>query len=389
MKSFKIQTLTLFLLLCSVFKTNAQFSIPLAQDNFEEVIEFLEINYGEQIEIGLPEVIAYLEELLYSGEISEECRAPEPQISSYDYEHMTFSWEEIPDVEYYETRSLNLNTGESTEDATDVPEKTYYYSEDLYLFAFSSKCIDGKSKFNLIIVDKDVMFQLPPEVWPCDCDNPTPIIFRVSSNPNPTIHTSLFMDWHTDCPVFNKHLMTVNSAGFNANVHIVYNPIPTPDDIYIQKICSNGISNYSNYPGEPGKYRLQFHANGMMINLEDTNISSSNVSTYACACNSIGLRFGEETTESSADRNENITLFNYQNPINETLELSLQITEESEVSLQLYNQLGEIVAEKPRRTDAPGIHRYRIDVAHLPAGLYTAVAKIKDEQRSFIIAKAN
>jgi hypothetical protein len=67
---------------------------------------------------------------------------------------------------------------------------------------------------------------------------------------------------------------------------------------------------------------------------------------------------------------EYMLLQNYPNPFNSTTTIRYGLPQESQVTLIVYNTLGQQVAELEKENIAAGFHEVRFGAANLPSGMY-------------------
>lgn len=77
---------------------------------------------------------------------------------------------------------------------------------------------------------------------------------------------------------------------------------------------------------------------------------------------------------------------NYPNPFNPTTELRYTLDHASEVTLAIYDQLGNMIQSIHKNNEAAGAHAVRVDLSGYPSGVYYAA--LKDDSRSTRIKMA-
>jgi uncharacterized lipoprotein YddW (UPF0748 family) len=80
---------------------------------------------------------------------------------------------------------------------------------------------------------------------------------------------------------------------------------------------------------------------------------------------------------------------NYPNPFNPTTTISYTLDRASEVSLRVYNVLGQMVSELVGERQAPGVYSVAFDAASLPSGTYLYILETGDQRaaRSMVLLK--
>jgi len=74
---------------------------------------------------------------------------------------------------------------------------------------------------------------------------------------------------------------------------------------------------------------------------------------------------------------------NYPNPFNPTTTITVAVAEESRITVDVYNILGEKVATLLNDQLAPGYHQVRFDAGRVASGLYVYRMSVNGGQRSF------
>jgi hypothetical protein len=70
------------------------------------------------------------------------------------------------------------------------------------------------------------------------------------------------------------------------------------------------------------------------------------------------------------------------NPANEQANFTLQLTEQKEVNITLYNSVGQEVGASVTTTGSTGENKIAMPVADLPEGVYFAIVSLNGEQVS-------
>lgn len=95
-----------------------------------------------------------------------------------------------------------------------------------------------------------------------------------------------------------------------------------------------------------------------------------------------------EQPTSVSFENQSVTSFkleqNFPNPFNPTTNIEFSLTEKSDVSLIVYNSLGEKISELVNGNMESGHHNVIFDAAELPSGLYIYQMVTKGNNKSFV-----
>lgn len=110
-----------------------------------------------------------------------------------------------------------------------------------------------------------------------------------------------------------------------------------------------------------------------------------------CSNNHENSRPGRGTIEESPviSIQENFSMVqNYQNPFSTITIIRYTLTEDAQVSLEVYNNLGQKVAQLEKGKLSAGYHQARFDAAKLAAGIYLyRLQAVNAENKQFVINK--
>lgn len=404
MKILKSQTFTLCLVLLSLLfsiSLKAQSlhpNITLSYESLDDVVAYIESTYdATTMGISISELEFYLSTLLDAQEIDESISIPEPSVVNNDM--LTFSWNPIPDATYA-IDHMNLTTGATEHEEIDGTEINYFMPNDLHLFVFSARFGQVSSLYSIIIVDKDLMGPIPNPVSNCDCLNENSLGFLAPFNSpyNHVSSASRFFWSNGTCDQYDKYLIRINSSAYYAEIHLVRDHTTTiPRVVFIQEGCSLNCSRTHNplYPGHPGKYFLNFIPTGVEVHFTDSVLAQqATVTSSICQC-SEGNPNGSEEDRFPSNRQKQedddlvATSFFYQNPINEQMQLSLQLKKPSVVQVQFFDISGRQIKHWQSAQQSEGVQQFSINTSDLPSGLYTCTATVNDKQMHFKIVKAN
>ena len=372
----------------------SQTAFSVEPETLQEALEYIESAYGEQIEIGMDEISAFLSDAINEDDYSQDCTSPEVAITEYDLDFITFSWDApLVDVAYFEHRSLNLYTGENEYNTTDEGEATYFISSDFYLFLFNSVCTnEKKSKVQIIIVDKDVMFELPPDDRGCDCRDPT-IVSLIKQPMPPGIPGPILgfaqAPWNSKpaCQV-TKYIINIddiNHSGYEASAYILHNPNHSPEKVYLHTFCSTNFFSPNPYninPGDIGKYHLEFN-NNIRVNIEDASIMQNAIITLStCECES------DSRSEIAVREIQNVDFkVTCENPVYDQISLKVNLQKADKLSVQLFDVFGQAIVPGIFENKATGSHRLKIPVSQLSSGIYTCLVKSGNQTKAIKIIK--
>ncbi len=400
MKTLRKQTVILLILLCQWgINLQAQSILPLEQGNLPDIVEFILTQYEGQVEISPEDLEFYLSMLLENGYASDECPPPFPSIGGYSNNNILFYWTQLP-VSSYTINSLDLVTGSTNQYNTSIPEISIFSSQSLNLYAFNSECPEGRrSRYNIIIVDEDMLIQVPPEASGCQCDqwstlNTTQVLYPFNPNPNPANpnpHTGFRALWTYNCASIDSYKVDIDGTSFSSEMYFAQDFSSLPMTYYLNNLCSSEEFDENDlYPGPDGEFHLSFDGSGFFINIEtpNWNAQTSTVTVSYCPC----LPKRNETIgsyENSTPENTVFTLSNFQNPVKNTLSIQFHLSQASIVDIQLFDALGQQVGHSLNLQKGAGQHDIQTDISDLPAGLYTCVIRSGAQLESFKIAKAN
>lgn len=377
---------------------NAQSILTLDLENFDEAMEYFEVNYGNQMQIPLEELAEYLLNQLTEMEISEDCSPPETEITQIETEYIAFQWEEVPNVEKYQTNYINLHTGESGNYTSDAAEVEFDILEGLYLFGFQSLCeaeANTTSSMNIIIVDKDIMFNGPTEVRSCNCPNPTvhniPIVTSTASGILPTAS----MYWSYSCDNISKYkvnVQTTTGVPYESEFVMAHEYTSIPEQVYFLPMCFIDFTASTESPvffGDAGQYFVSFNS-GSKFTLHFTDLalaSKAIVEVQHCEC-------------SSSTRNENNALNDElsspqktkasPNPFQNEFKIEYNLTQAGKVHFELLNTLGQSVFSETIVQTSPGNFLYQPEsLHHLPSGIYTIKVEKESSRETLKLIKTH
>jgi hypothetical protein len=78
---------------------------------------------------------------------------------------------------------------------------------------------------------------------------------------------------------------------------------------------------------------------------------------------------------------------NYPNPFNPSTTIEFSIPEMSNISIEVYNVIGELVASLVNQTLDAGYHRFNFDASNLPSGTYVYQLKANGQNGTFVETK--
>ncbi len=381
------------LLLFSNIPLFAQAPFILEPENINEVLEHIEEAYGSQIEINLDEINVFLTEAINANNYSGNCQTPETNIVEYNPELIAFEWDTpLDDVIYFEHRSLDLYTGATEYGITDEGYAEYNISSGFYLFLFNSVCPNQKvSKANIIIVDKDVMLNGPPELQSCNCKTPIQISLTKSpappGSPWPILGYAQFSFPNTPSCAITKYIIDIDdvTTSYEASAFFVHESNTSPQNIYIHPLCSNNlnlISGTSLYAGDPGKYHLEFNSN-IRINIEDPDImASGKIELTRCKCRRTRI-FEEQVFKKRFESK----VLKYQNPVKDDLTIDVTLAQSGSIKLQLLDLFGKPISNIVLNNREQGIHQIKIPMSHLASGIYTCTIEHNNHPETIKIIK--
>ncbi len=82
-----------------------------------------------------------------------------------------------------------------------------------------------------------------------------------------------------------------------------------------------------------------------------------------------------------------VLLQNYSNPFNPSTTIGFSIPQTSDVSIEIYNVIGEMVASLVSRTLEAGYHQINFNASNLPSGTYIYQLKTNNQSGTFVDAK--
>lgn len=390
--------LILFILFSSYARS--QTSILVDPSVLPEVVAYIEETYGEQIEINMDEVYDFLSAAINDGNYSEECDYSTVDISENEFDYLAFSWEApLEGVEYFEHRSLNLYTGNSTYTSTDEGEAIYSISSGFYLFLFNSICSSRQSSAaQIIIVDKDVMLNGPPALRNCICNTPSIVNLPIHSGPpllpNSNNTTNLILGnaqlpWspNPNCTL-NKYIINIDDPNNNyeASAFILHDPLHTPALVYLHPTCSQNLyipSSTNLNAGDPGKYFLEFTSSNIMVNVQDLSIvQNGKIDVSICKCDVSG-----RTDQTSLDQGINNFAVSYLNPISDQMSLKIELPDAAEISFQFWDMLGQSIGLDRSENRAAGSNLFEFSTMHLSPGIYNGLIKCGNQSEVIKIIK--
>jgi len=78
---------------------------------------------------------------------------------------------------------------------------------------------------------------------------------------------------------------------------------------------------------------------------------------------------------------------NYPNPFNPSTTIEFSIPQTSNVSIEVYNVIGELVASLVNQSLGAGYHRFDFDASNLPSGTYVYQLKATGQNGTFVDTK--
>jgi subtilisin family serine protease len=82
-----------------------------------------------------------------------------------------------------------------------------------------------------------------------------------------------------------------------------------------------------------------------------------------------------------------VLLQNYPNPFNPSTTIGFSIPQSSDVTIEIYNVVGELVSSLANKTLEAGYHNVNFDAANLPSGTYVYQLKAVGQNRTFVETK--
>jgi len=148
--------------------TTAQTSFNVNAGNYDDFVESLYQLYGDEIQLPRQQVLGLFQAWFDQLTRSEGCLPPEPTIIKQDATSISFDWDPISTNKYH-IGYLNLSGGSSMAQNISADHFTFANLElGLHMFFFLSYCSDYSLSANIVIVDKDVLFDSDGNDL-CDC----------------------------------------------------------------------------------------------------------------------------------------------------------------------------------------------------------------------------
>ena len=148
--------------------TTAQSSINVNADNYNEFVEALYELYGDEIQLPRQQVLGLFQSWFNRLSRAEACLPPEPTIVKQDANSISFDWDPVSTNKYH-VGYLNLSGGNSMAQNISADNFTFgNLGAGLHMFFFLSFCSEYSYSANIVIVDKDVLFDNDGNNL-CDC----------------------------------------------------------------------------------------------------------------------------------------------------------------------------------------------------------------------------
>ena len=97
----------------------------------------------------------------------------------------------------------------------------------------------------------------------------------------------------------------------------------------------------------------------------------------------------ESNSKSNVHLSSGNQVIAYPNPFNKEVTFKIELAQETEVVIVVYNSLGAKVGNIPSQTQSEGVHQLKFNGAHLAPGIYHCTIKLGDDYHNIklIIAR--
>lgn len=367
--------IVLILLLINILsaKLLSQINYTIDSAQIPDFVQQLNCDFGDQIDLPLNEIEAYLAALL-ANSTSNNTSPPMAVLQSANRDNATFNWPAVDGAQSYRTTYLGLQDGQSLmQESADTEVSFIEINPQLALFTFASNIAGFSSILEVIIVDMDFS-QNPIYGFDCSCPQMPTLIDRIVDCED---NTHVFFPWANTC-YRNKYYFTIynDNINYSESFYCLYQP----DTVYVLDHCNpdNPPELGGFFFGDLNYFQVVFTHLGVHFYLESIGTEMLFISGDICGC----YLDGEPSGNSGYGRNnvENVVnastskLLVSPNPFDQEIKISLPTIRDQEVRIVLYDLSGRVVQQLslpatdgtlvlPTHQLVPGVYQVQVSAA--------------------------
>ena len=405
MKRFKNIFFPLFVCLCFLsVEISAQYTEVVTPMNADSSADRIKTLYKQRVNISVDSIRNFFLQQWEPGQTySSLCQYPKARVTSADSTDVSFEWGHFPlasTLDNFFVSYLRLSDGASETIPTEDYAINISVSNDLYLFAFQTKCGNIRSALDIIIIEKPIEIIL--QSLTCNCQD-YDLVWTTSPSPfkdSPLVSYT----WQNTNPIETYYCYVAfthgPSASFTADIAF---GAGGPETITVDSTCMTNIdSNIDRtfiFLHEPNDIETELGMFCFLNNLEqggppqfsfnvtaDAPYNLDKIYLYKCG----NMLRSENEQPKIVETQNGVSLKSFPNPFKTDTIIEYNLLTQEKISIEVFNVDGKRVKIfKDQVLTEAGTHQLSLDLSDLTDGVYLCVLRTQEDAVHIRLAKAN
>ncbi len=395
MKNLKTTTTlsSLFLIFIFCIKTQAQPLLSVNQFSSVSASNAISEKLGQRIQVPPTAINSFLSNL-FNATTNPAIELIKAQATEINLPTATFAWSPIKGASTYNISQLNLNTGISNTSTSIASNMVLpMLHRNIYLFAFYSDGILGRSNLNILLVDMELNIIIDKDIFGAENTTGCTGMTSIPIATNSTFVYSKSFDWPNTCGDSTNYLVNITRTNvdeetYSSQYELMYE---APDTTLHIAIDSDQNPSTPFFFGVLGQYEILFTLDKFIVFYPNSDLMSSTVvSANVCSCNGGDPVIGNPPGDANPLDLEYFDIKSYPNPAQSYAIVNYQIPESSDVSIFIADALLQNTMQIERSSyKNKGSHQVELDLQSFTPGVYYCIIQTAYNQKYIKIVKTD